>query len=121
MSKTKRIVGPFTSEFGTFNPGDACIAVTVCTKNVSVARVTYVGYIERQNYNWQTKQSETMKYAQIRRPAKKLQWFNEETGETCNWFSGAKARWIDTDIVSTLQYNRLLPADTTTDGLIKAL
>lgn len=121
MSKSKRIVGPFTSEFGTFNPGDDCIAVTVCTKNVSVARVKYVGYVERQGYNRQSKQYETMKFAQIRRPTKKLQWFNEETGETCNWFSGAKARWIDAEVVSTLQDNRLLPAGTITDGLIKAL
>lgn len=30
MSKSKRVVAPFQSEYGTFNPGDAAIAITVC-------------------------------------------------------------------------------------------
>ena len=45
MSKSKRIVGPFTSEFGTFQPGDRANAVTMCTSRTNVARVEYVGYV----------------------------------------------------------------------------
>lgn len=123
MSKTKRIVGPFTSEFGTFNPGDAAIAVTVCTGRTCVDRVEYVGYVERNQYNWKTKEYEAMKFAQIRRPSEQLEWYNKTTGEACNWSrdENISHRYITKHIVTTLQYNRLLPAVTDTDGLIKAI
>ena len=123
MSKSKRIVGPFTSEYGTFNPGDSAIAITVCTGNVHVARVEYVGYVERQIYNWQTKQTRTEKYAQIRRPSQRGEWYDKATNEACRWTAGAVLgyRYIPTTTVTTLQYNRLLPASASIDNLIKAI
>lgn len=124
MSKSKRIEGPFTSEFGTFNPGDPAIAVTTCTGNTVVKRVEYVGYIERNSYNWKTKKYEPQKFAQIRRPTSTFTAFWAGTGEKAKWPYGDRKveyRSVPGTIVSTLQYNRLIPATASTDQLIKAL
>lgn len=124
MSKSKRIVGPFTSEFGTFNPGDSAIAVTVCTGRVNVARVEYVGYVERQTYNWNTKQTEVQKFAQIRRPSSWWGAFWKGTDQKASWPYGDREveyRSVDTQIITTMQYNRLMPSTTTTDELIKVI
>lgn len=124
MSKSKRIVGPFTSEYGTFNPGDKAIAITVCTGNVCVERVEYVGYIEREEYQWDTKKTELMKFAQIRRPTTTFTCFWKGTDEKAKWPYGSREveyRNVDSMIITTLHYNRLLPDSATTDALIKAL
>jgi hypothetical protein len=124
MGKSKRIEGPFTNEFGTFNLGDQCVAITVCTGRVNVARVEYIGYIERTEYNYQTKKSEPRQYAQIRRPSKRFEWYNKLTGESCSWESGNNdhgLRYYDTTTVTTLQYNRLLPAQISIDQLIEQI
>jgi hypothetical protein len=123
MSKSKRIVGPFTSEFGTFQPGDKAIAVTMCTSRTNVARVEYVGYVEREDYNWNTKKSETMKFAQIRRTTLRTEWYDKDTNEKCNWRSGKNmgVRHVPATIITTLQYNRLIPDTATTDELMQAI
>lgn len=122
MSVSKRIEGPFQSEYGTFNPGDAAIAITVCTGRVCVDRVEYVGYVERNQYNYKTKQYEPTKFAQIRRPVQRGEWYDKTTNERCNWQAGNKNlgfRYVSTIGITTLQYNRLLPASASTDDLIK--
>lgn len=114
MSKTKRIIAPFTSEYGTFNPGDQAIAITVCTGNVHVSRVEYVGYVERQGD----------KFAQIRRPTKTFTSFWAGTDEKARWpYGDRKVEYRDVHgtIISTLWYNRLLPAGASTDELIKVI
>ena len=124
MSKSKRIIGPFTSEYGTFNPGDQAIAITVCTGNVHVSRVEYVGYVERETYNWKTKTKEAEKFAQIRRPTKTFTPFWAGTDEKARWPYGDRKveyRDVHSTIVTTLQYNRLLPAGASTDELIKVI
>ena len=124
MNKSKRIVGPFQSEFGNFYPGDAAIAITVCTGRVRVDRVEYVGYVERNEYNYKTKQSEPMKFAQIRRPSTSYQAFWEGTDERASWPYGDRKvqyRNVTRHIVTTLQYNRLLPASTSIDQLMKEI
>lgn len=124
MSKSKRIVGPFTSEYGTFNPGDQAIAVTVCTGRLNVERVEYVGYIERDNYNWHTKKHEKAMYAQVRRPTQTFTPFWRGTNEKATWPYNSKEveyRNVDRMIITTLQQNRLLPAGTSTDELMKAV
>lgn len=118
----KRIEGPFTNKFGqTFNPGDKAIAVTVCTGRTTVARVEYVGYVERLDYY--RKSSEPLKYAQIRRPSKRLEWFDKTTGEKCKWSRDANvgARYGDYSIITTLQYNNLIADSSSVDALIKVL
>jgi hypothetical protein len=124
MSKSKRIVGPFTSKYGTFNPGDQAIAITVCTGNVVVERVEYVGYVERNEYNWKTKKTELTKFAQIRRPTKTFTAFWAGTEEKASWpYGDRKVEYRDVigTLVTTLQYNRLLPASASTDQLIEAV
>lgn len=120
---SKRTVGPFTSEYGTFNPGDAAIAITVCTGRVCVDRVVYVGYVERKTYNWQSKEYETRKYAQIRRPSKQFGAYIKGTDIRATWPYPDDVEWryVTREIITTLQYNRLLPATTTTDELMKGI
>ena len=124
MSKSKRIEGPFTSEYGTFNPGDPAIAITVCMGTVNVARVEYVGYIERSVGNWPNSGQRVEKFAQVRRPTKTFTPFWAGTEEKARWPYGDRKveyRDVHSTIVSTLQYNRLLPAGSSTDELIKAV
>lgn len=124
MSKSKRIVGPITTEYGTFQPGDEAIAVTVCAHQVHVARVTYVGYIERETYNWQKKEYTKAKYAQIRRPTRKFTIFVKGTDTKAEWpYSNdeVEGRWIDGTIVTTLNDNRLIPAVASADALMQAI
>ena len=124
MSKSKRIVGPFTSEFGTFHPGCEAIAITVCTGNVHVARVEYIGYVERSVGNWPNAGNRVEKFAQVRRPTKTFTAFWADTEEKARWPYGDRKveyRDVHSTIVSTLQYNRLLPASASTDELIKAV
>lgn len=124
MSKSKRIAGPFTSEYGTFNPGDKCIVVTVCTGRVNVARAEYVGYIERPHYNWQTKETGLAKYAQVRRPTSRWGAYVKGTDIPAKWpYSTEQVDYksVEGTIVSTLQYNRLMPATASTDDLIKVI
>lgn len=122
MSKSKRIEESFTNKYGTFNPGDSCIAVTVCTGRVNLARVDYLGYVEREGYNYQTRSYEKVKFAQIRRPTTSYRAFYVGTDEPARWpykVGEVEYRNIPGTIVSTLQYNRLLPANATADDLIK--
>jgi hypothetical protein len=124
MSKTKRIEGPFQSEYGTFNPGDEAIAITVCTGRVRVARVEYVGYIERQSYDWQLKQQVVKKYAQVKHQVKRFTPFLKGTDEVAKWpyeHNDVQYRHVPGTHISTLQYNRLIPASVTTDELMKVI
>lgn len=123
MSKSKRVVAPFTNEFGTFNPGDQAIAITVSTGRVSVARVEYVGYVERKVYSWHEKKHTTRKHAQIRRPIQKWQAFYKGTDERASWpYKGeVEYRTLDGFAITTLQHNRLIPAGISTDELIKEI
>lgn len=124
MSKSKRIEQPFANEYGTFNPGDHCIAITVCTGRVNVARVEYVGYVERRCYNYKTRQTETMKFAQIRRPTRTYTSFWKGTNDKASWPYGERDveyRYVDSTTITTLNYNRLLPAAASVDQLIKEI
>ena len=114
---SKRIEGPIELEYGTFKPGDQCIAVTICTGRVNVARVEYVGYVVQKKY-------EDVKRAQIRRPTKRGEWYNKETGEKTPWRANDPTlgfRYVDGTVISTLYYNHLLPAATTVDQLMKEI
>lgn len=121
---SKRIEGPIELEHGTFKPGDQCIAVTVCTGRVNVARVEYVGYVVHKQYDYRAKKYEDVKRAQIRRPTKRGEWYNKATGEKTQWRpnDGSIAlRYVDGTVISTLYYNHLLPAATTVDQLMKEI
>lgn len=125
MSKSKRIEGPFTNKFGqTFNPGDQAIAVTVCTGRTNIARVEYVGYVERGNYNWHTKKTEVMRFVQIRRPTSTFTPFWKGTNEKASWPYGDREveyRDVPGTLITTLQYNNIIAAEASVDQVIEAV
>jgi hypothetical protein len=113
MSKSKRIVGPITTEYGTFQPGDQAIAITVCTSRVNVARVEYVGYVEHSG----------QMFAQVRRATTRSEWYDKDTGEATRWTPGRNLgiRYLPATVITTLQYNRLIPASVGVDALIEVI
>ena len=128
MSKTKRILGQFTNQFGqTFNPGDKVIAVTVCTGRTNIARAEYVGYVEREEGNWPNPGTTTKKYVQIRRPSTTSVAVYGGTTIKVNWATFIRgkdeAEWITVEkpIVTTLWYNNILADDSSVDSLIEAV
>lgn len=124
MSKSKRIVGPFQSDYGSFNPGDPAIAITVCTGSVNVARVEYLGYIEREVFDWHTKKKDTAKFAQVRRPTNRYTAFYKGTDTVAVWpYDERPVEYRPTPgtTITTLQYNRLIPANVSADQLMKVI
>lgn len=131
MSKSKRIVGPFVNDFGhIINPGEKAYAVTTCTGRVKVKEVTYVGFVEREVYDWQEKKRMMKKYAQIKTSAKKTEFFAKGTNDKFAWgffnnnIPGDQQydrREVSFDQISTLQYNRILPATASLSELASAV
>lgn len=112
MSKSARIEGPITNEYGTFYPGDEVIAITVSTKRVKVQRAKYIGYIERQVYNRRTQSHDVYRRIQVERPAKIWSVFWKGTDEKATGPRGDREvdyRWLDGTKICTLVYNRILP------------
>ena len=119
MSKSKRIVAPFINDFGqVIQPNEEVFAVTTCTGRVAVKEAKYVGYVERETYNWKEKKHETMKFAQISTPSAKPVYYKKGTEQLFNWSSdyiqGVPGDQqfdrveVSFDQISTLQYNRVL-------------
>lgn len=116
---SKRIEKPYTNKFGTLNPGDKCIAVTVSTQRVRVTEAEYVGYIERSDWRGGNPQQ----FVQVKRPAKIFEGvFYKGTDEPAGW-----PRDPDREVeyrsregfkISTLQYNRVFPLPVSTDDLM---
>lgn len=131
MSKTKRIVAPFINDFGqVIQPGDSVFAVTTCTHRTNVFEAKYVGYVERQSYDWKEKKHTMMKYAQISTPSTKHVYYKKGTTEPFNWstfmhgtpgeeqFDRAEVQF---EYISTLQYNRILAKDSSLSQLASAV
>jgi len=118
MSKSKRIVAPFINDFGqVIQPNEQVFAVTTCTGRVAVKEVKYVGYVERQDYNWNEKKHEMKKFAQISTPSTRHVYYKKGTTELFQWGSYVNGMPGDQqydrveesyDHISTLQYNRVL-------------
>jgi hypothetical protein len=124
MSKSKRIEGEYTNEYGTYNPGDKVIAITVCTGNVYVELVEYLGYVERMQWCYKTHQRVLQKFVQIRRTTKKFTAFWKGTDEQACWPYGdreVEGRYVYGTTVTTLQHNRILPSNIQALDLAKAI
>lgn len=128
MSKSKRIVAPFTNNFGvTINPGDKVYAITVCSHRTYISEVEYVGYIERDGYDYNTRQYEKMKFAQVRRPTTDRKAYYEGTDTLVNWSTfnrgEDKIEWRETErfIITTLQYNNIIPVTSPIATLAEAV
>ena len=105
MKKPKRVVGPFTTEWGnTIQPGQKVFAITTCSHQTCVMEVEYVGYVERDSLRSDSDMKEFYKskrqYVQVRR--------------ACHWTR-------DTTIISTLVYNRIIPVESSAVDLIKLI
>lgn len=118
MSKSKRIVAPFINEFGqVISPGEEVFAVTTCTHRTNVFEAKYVGYVERETYDWKEKKNVVAKFAQISTPSTKHVYFKKGTNEPFSWSSYVSGvpgdqqfdrAEVEYDYISTLQYNRIL-------------
>jgi hypothetical protein len=118
MSKSKRIVAPFINDFGqVIQPNEQVFAVTTCTHRTHVFEAKYVGYVERQDYNWKEKKHEMKKFAQISTPSSRHVYYKKGTTELFQWGSYVNGMPGDQqydrvevpfDQISTLQYNRIL-------------
>jgi len=105
MEKPKRIVAPFTTEWGhTIQPGQKVFAVTTRSHQTHVSEVEYVGYVERDAIKYD---SETKKYYNYKRS-------HVQVRRACRWTQ-------DTTIISTLCYNRIIPVESSAVDLIKLI
>jgi hypothetical protein len=118
MSKSKRIVAPFINDFGqVIQPNEEVFAVTTCTHRTRVFEAKYIGYVERQEYNWNEKKYEMKKFAQISTPSTTWVYYKKGTTELFQWGSYVNGMPGDRQYdrvevpynhISTLQYNRIL-------------
>lgn len=131
MSKTKRIVAPFINDFGQMiQPNEQAFVVTTCTGRVKVKEAKYVGYVERESYDWSEKKHVMKKFAQISTPSTKHVYYKKGTTEMFKWsdyVSGVPGHEqydraeVAFDQISTLQYNRILAKDSSLSQLASAV
>lgn len=131
MSKSKRIVAPFINDFGqVIQPNEDVFAITTCTHRTNVFEAKYVGYVERQSYDWKEKKHVMMKFAQISTPSTRTEYFKKGTTEPYKWstyVSGVPGEQqfdrveVPYNHISTLQYNRILPKNVTPSQLAEAI
>jgi hypothetical protein len=131
MSKSKRIVAPFINNFGqVIQPNDEVFAVKTCTGRVSVDLVKYIGYIEREAYDWTESKHVMQKFAQISTPATKNVYYKKGTTELFKWsqyvsgvpsheqFDVARVPFTQ---ISTLYYNRIIPKTASLNDLASSI
>lgn len=131
MGKSKRIVAPFVNDFGqVIQPNDPVFAVTTCTHRVSINKVKYIGFVERETYNWRDSKYEMQKFAQISAPATRHVYYKKGTTEPFQWSTYVQGVPGDQQYdrveeqfeqISTLQYNRILPITASLDQMAEAL
>ena len=125
--KRERIVKPFTNKFGqVIEPGTPVFVVTTCTHQTSITRGEYVGYIERDSYVWDQEQktyvSKVEPFVQARVEYDKAYYVYKDTEERVNWKTYASNRdceWRSEKAhrITTLQYNRILRADSSLEDM----
>ena len=129
--KRERIVKPFTNSFGqVIEPGMPVFVVTTCTKRTYITKGEYVGYIEREvyRYNRETKDLVAVpeSFVQARVEYDKAYYVYKDTEERVNWktfTSNRECEWRSEKAhrITTLQYNRILRADSSLDEMAKAV
>lgn len=131
MSKVNRIVAPFINDFGqVIQPNEQVIVVTTCTGQTRMKEAEYIGYVERQAFDWQERKHVMKKFAQIRTPYEKISYVHTGTDKPFNWstFQHGVPREQQYDtvktpatFVSTLHYNRVLARNSTVSEIAKAV
>ena len=129
--KRERIVKPFTNSFGqVIEPGMPVFVVTVCTGRTSITKGEYVGYIERDvdRFNRETRALEAVKepFVQARVEYDKAYYVYKDTEERVNWktfSSNRDCEWRSEKAhrITTLNYNRILRADSSAEDLAAAV
>lgn len=84
MTKRIRIEQPYTNTFGTYNPGDTVLIVTMCTQRVNMYKGRYLGYIERPWGYGANQKMEKFVQAEV-----------DETRYEYQYPDGSKFKWSD--------------------------
>lgn len=129
--KKERKVLPFTNSFGdVIQPGDDVYIVTTCTHRTHVTKGEYIGYVERSGYDYHKNESVVLPVVQVRVPTTRTIYWDKRTDKPFKWsdystseiFSeNVETRTEPTFYISTLNYNRILPANTSADRLAEAV
>lgn len=111
MSRSKRIEKEFVNKFGqVIHPGDEVIAITTCTHSTYIGKATYVGYVERDVYQWKNEMYKKEQFVQIRKLSRV--WSKKENGGY---------EFVLKDRVSTLNYNNIILVNSTIETLVEAI
>jgi hypothetical protein len=122
---------PFTNKFGDIiNPGDTVYVVTTCTHRTFVEKGEYVGYVERSGYDYRKKKSVVVPAVQVKKPYTKTIYWDKRTDKEFKWADYTSPEDMQENVetrqeqafrISTLQYNRILPATVSADRLMEAV
>lgn len=129
--KRERIVKPFTNKFGQIiEPGMPVFVVTTCTKQTKIIKGEYVGYIERECYVYDREQQKHVwkvaPFVQARVEYRNAYYAYKDTGERVDWRtlnSNREREWRyeKAHRITTLQYNRILRADSSLEEMATAI
>ena len=130
--KRVRVIKPFTNKFGqVIEPGMPVFVVSVCTGQTYITKGEYVGYIERDAYVYDAEQkkyvSKLAPFVQARVQYDQTKWVYKDTGERIDWKTyvrGARETEYVTEKahrITTLQYNRILRADSSLEEMAAAV
>lgn len=133
MTKRERKILPFVNKFGdVINPGESVYIVTTCTHRTRVNKGLYIGFVEREQYDWKTDQYSPKPFVQVKVPGSRTVYYDKKTNKKWDWSlykklgsdyykENVEVRAEPYDHISTLFYNRILPTNTTPDRLIEVL
>ena len=129
MSNRKQL--PFTNSFGdVIQPGDSVYVVTTCTHRTHVSKGEYLGYLERSGYDYREKKSTMIPAVQVKVSYTSQRYWDKRTNKYFKWTdyttqedfkANVESRVEQAFRISTLQYNRILPAGVSADRLMEAV
>ena len=128
--KRERKILPFTNRFGdVIQPGDTVYSITTCSHRTHINKAEYVGYIERSQYDWRTKETKLEPYVQVRLPYTSTIYFDKKKNKEYDWVGHTK-EYFDENVerreipgfrISTLWYNNVIPTNAPIDQLAEAV
>lgn len=128
--KRERKILPFTNNFGdVIQPGETVYAITTCAHRTHVGKAEYIGYIERSEYNWRTKETQLSPFVQIKVPTTRTRYFDKLKNKNYDWVDYTR-EYFDQNVerieepyfrISTLNYNNIIPCNASIDKLAEAV
>ena len=129
-----RVIKPFTNKFGqVIEPGMPVFVVTTCTHQTYITKGEYVGYIERDVLRYEQKIDHRVRvtvkepFVQVRVEYDKTKYIYKDTGERVDWKTFVRDErntvWVTEKAhrITTLQYNRILRADSSLEEMAAAV